>query len=107
MKKYARTKEGKIVKINLEGDVFTSKYEIIGEPKDTIDELLDCLVFTFVFTEKSIYNGQEHKHIMYKPFVIEEDNIFRTTVDIKGATWTDKGLIYVAKMNEKGELELI
>ena len=24
-----------------------------------------------------------------------------------GAIWTDKGLIYVAKMNEKGELELI
>ena len=26
---------------------------------------------------------------------------------IKGAIWTDKGLIYVAKMNEKGELELL
>jgi hypothetical protein len=24
-----------------------------------------------------------------------------------GAIWTDKGLIYVAKMNEKGELELL
>lgn len=27
--------------------------------------------------------------------------------EIYGAIWTDKGLIYVAKMNEKGELELI
>lgn len=26
---------------------------------------------------------------------------------IFGAIWTDKGLIYVAKMNEKGELELL
>ena len=26
---------------------------------------------------------------------------------IHGAIWTDKGLIYVAKMNEKGELELL
>ena len=26
---------------------------------------------------------------------------------IYGAMWTDKGLIYVAKMNEKGELELL
>ena len=26
---------------------------------------------------------------------------------VKGAIYTDKGLIYVAKMNEKGELELI
>lgn len=27
--------------------------------------------------------------------------------DIYGAIWTDKGLIYVAKMNDRGELELI
>ena len=26
---------------------------------------------------------------------------------IYGAIWTDKGLIYVAKLNEKGELELL
>lgn len=26
---------------------------------------------------------------------------------IYGAIWTDKGLIYVAKMNDKGELELL
>ena len=26
---------------------------------------------------------------------------------VYGAIWTDKGLIYVAKMNDKGELELI
>lgn len=27
--------------------------------------------------------------------------------DFYGAIWTDKGLIYVAKMNDKGELELL
>ena len=27
--------------------------------------------------------------------------------EIYGAIWTDKGLIYVAKMNDKGELELL
>ena len=27
--------------------------------------------------------------------------------NIYGAIWTDKGLIFVAKMNDKGELELI
>jgi len=27
--------------------------------------------------------------------------------DVYGAVWTNKGLIYVAKMNEKGELELL
>ena len=28
-------------------------------------------------------------------------------IEIYGAIWTDKGLIYVAKMNDKGELCLI
>ncbi len=28
-------------------------------------------------------------------------------IEIYGAIWTDKGLIYVAKMNRKGDLELI
>ena len=27
--------------------------------------------------------------------------------DIYGAIWTDKGLIYVAKLNKNGELELV
>ena len=27
--------------------------------------------------------------------------------DYRGAIWTDKGLIYVAKKNDKGELELL
>lgn len=39
-------------------------------------------------------------------------NAFKSGVNYKdycwyGAIWTDKGLIYVAKMNDKGELELI
>lgn len=34
-------------------------------------------------------------------------NDFMNTYEIYGAIWTDKGLIYVAKMNDKGELELI
>ena len=45
------------------------------------------------------------------PFVRNiKDNISHFINDshtIYGAIWTDKGLIYVAKMNEKGELELL
>lgn len=34
--------------------------------------------------------------------------VYNSKFDITyGAIWTDKGLIYVSKMNEKGELELI
>ena len=31
----------------------------------------------------------------------------KCSITTYGAIWTDKGLIYVAKMNEKGELELL
>lgn len=37
---------------------------------------------------------------------IKENRLFEQYT-IYGAIWTDKGLIYVAKMNEKGELELL
>lgn len=57
--KYVRTKDGKIVKVNLEGDVFTSKYEIVGEPKDTylkkkIIKLYGIMVVIFTLTIKII-----------------------------------------------------
>ena len=34
-------------------------------------------------------------------------HMLRKGYQVYGAIWTDKGLIYVAKMNEKGELELL
>lgn len=101
--KYARTKDGKIVKVNLEGDVFTSRYEIIGEPKDTIEELCGEYVI--------IYN----KDIRFKkPFISVHDNLKNLLEEhsiskckIYGAIWTEWGLKYVAKMNEEGKMELI
>ena len=50
-------------------------------------------------------------------FVVEDDDDFAIYSNLKlarqtkgtcyGAIWTEKGLIYVAKMNEKGELCLL
>ena len=66
---------------------------------DTIEELCDEFV-------------QETNCFGDKPIVIKS-NTFSTIVGIAkeytvyGAIWTNKGLIYVAKMNEKGELELL
>lgn len=37
----------------------------------------------------------------------EEPKTLCSESEIYGAIWTDKGLIYVAKMNDKGELELL
>ena len=96
--KYIRTKDG-IYEINWfdadnfgdeKGDIH-SNCEIINEA-DTIEELCDEFVF-----EETYPSG-------LKRHIITEDVAVGTQF---GAIWTDKGLIYVAKMNDKGELDLL
>ena len=67
---------------------------------DTIEELCD----EFVVVETGI--GQ---HINYTKmeWLSHEGVVGSPTCKVYGAIWTDKGLIYVAKMNHKGELELL
>ena len=72
---------------------------------DTIEELCDEIVIRHL-TSKKPYIADEYQKTQIlkdrqKAFVeygVEE---------VKCAIWTDKGLIYVAKMNDEGELELI
>ena len=59
---------------------------------ETIEELCDCFV--------------DHD-CEYDTFVVIGDDIRRHNHEIYGAIWTERGLIYVAKMNEKGRLELL
>ena len=108
--KYIRTKDGRILKvfkdnvglvskndgltyykedtIDFETSYWLPKSEI-AKQADTIKELCDEFVFGNV-----IISLEEAKRDC------EIGNIY-------GAIWTEKGLIYVAKMNEKGELELL
>ena len=63
---------------------------------DTIEELCDEFVLqgtTKLGTRFDTLNEA-------KTYKVECDTLY-------GAIWTDKGLIYVAKMNDKGELELL
>lgn len=100
MERYVRTKDTEYGAI-----IDTKKYkEITGEdcyiPKDeivaeagTIEELCDEFVY--------IVDGCE-------PEVSDELDLMQTkSTIIYGAIWTDKGLIYVAKINEKGVLVLL
>ena len=98
--KYLRL-ENSIICIKDEENILSSlgkrkrNYTIMGDVADTIEELCDC----FVFIDEGCY-----------PEVLYEDDlpIFPTKhMQFYGAIWTDKGLIYVAKMNDKGELELL
>lgn len=80
-------------------DAKGNRITMCQEPKelckvaDTIEELCDCFVD---------YCEEDDSHL-----VSTEKPIRRRNHEIYGAIWTDKGLIYVAKINDKGELELL
>ena len=113
--KYIRTKDG-IYKVV---DTYETKY-VIGYTEDgfeisiykenvisqaeTIDELCDELVIEYRDGSKiiSIHDNtkeflKEHKYELKSSYI---KNVY-------GAIWADKGLIYVAKMDSDGKLELI
>ena len=68
-------------------------YDIVKQA-EKIEELCDV----FVRVSKSNHDFLVSNDMPTKKF--SDDEIY-------GAIWTDKGLIYVAKMNDKGELELL
>ena len=117
--KYIRTKDGIYVVVREKlKELVVRKRDIDFEPNftilkkyiiaqaDTIEELCD------VFIKKSNEPGNPYFNIGISANVVFDKKYeeFKTEFehyDYYGAIWTDKGLIYVAKMNEKGELELL
>lgn len=128
--RYIRTKYGRIFEV-LEED---KQFYYIGYPNevglalwgklakdvikeaDTIEELCDAFVDTSELKTTNtggwLYDefDSENKCLVY--YAEDERrtiplNEFDDLSKIFGAIFTDKGLIYVAKMNEKGELELL
>lgn len=117
--RYIRTKDGKIYELQetKSGEKYlvrtneliplwnTKAYEIVKQA-DTIEELCDRYVLhhtDIIFLNK--------EHTKYR-FENEPNNWYDITeteirVGVYGAIWTEKGLIYVAKMNKKGCLELL
>ena len=87
-----------------------SKNEIIKQA-DTIEEL--CDEFVLVAKDEDFFQTSRinTRHWVFDDLADtehKEDEIGKgISRTIYGAIWTDKGLIYVAKMNEKGELELL
>ena len=81
----------------------TLNSEIINQ-SDTIEELCDEFV---LYDDETKFYG-----VLGKGFYHRIDKECKKTMHladryIYGAIWTPKGLIYVAKMNKKGELELL
>ena len=82
---------------------YISSFEILKQ-SDIIEELCDELVVAYKdCCEKRtyLYNGTIQEFKENRP---NYKNKFFTYY---GAIWTDKGLIYVAKMNNEGDFELI
>ena len=122
--KYIRTKDGiyermfpdcKTQRISfdhktIEPAYFTADYEWVAQKDvikqaDTIEELCDEFIVVHEngnhVIQKKVGNGLKDMDKDYPEYLKRNNQIFY------GAIWTDKGLIYVAKMNDKGELELL
>ena len=90
--KFIRTKDG-IYEVVKEAGEWVKKKGVIKQA-DNIEELCDEFVII----------GSNGKPQVYGPFDLK---VWTTDNVLYGAIWIDKGLIYVAKMNDKGELELL
>lgn len=101
---YIRTKDG-IYEFNktFNGASIRIIYgnEIIKQSENLL-ELID--EFVVIRDSTKINQLVRTDNIEYLKEMMESD---KRIIEVKGAIWTDKGLIYVAKMNDKRELELI
>lgn len=122
--KYIRTKDGIVNVIKTAGmnekyvfehkDLFEEEcskiewYKHSIKQADSIEELIDELVIHnpsndgYFYPKYFVY--QNKWETMLKPI---SDYQKSKGIEIYGAIWTDKGLIFVAKMNEKGKLKLL
>lgn len=102
--KYIITKD--LIKYTFKDNADYNQYDNIKNnilrEADTIEELCDC--FVTKGNKHIVWDKQHNKGIMFEQVKESYPNYH---FEIYGAIWTDKGLIYVAKMNDKGELELI
>lgn len=111
--RFVKTKFGvsKLVDIKSEWNDATADYENrwytdnahyfleddVEEVANTIGELCD----EFICPELEYMNED------FRWFIYDLRHIDMSKISIYGAIWTEWGLKYVAKMNEKGELELL
>lgn len=70
---------------------------------DTIKELCDEFVVAYEDGARIVYGDLEWAKVKAKASLVAFDD----KSIIYGAIWTDKGLKYVAKTNDQGELELL
>jgi hypothetical protein len=119
MKQYIRTKDGNIYKTEQDFGIcenakliaifdFNGNYIDVQnnntelKQADTIEELCDEFVVAYENGARIVYGDLEWAKVKAKTSL----EVGYKSI-IYGAIWTDKGLIFVAKMNNKGELVLL
>jgi hypothetical protein len=108
-RKYVRTKDGVYSTLHLTSKMLEHyKADIINQA-ETIEELCDEFVLIEHYSDREdIHHHYRDKKSFIEDYIgYEHIDIVLRCYTIYGCIWTDKGLIYVAKMNENGELELI
>lgn len=112
--------------VRTENDVYKLFYNSEFEHYEVIPKGLDRTRGQFTITENNIgkYETADTIEELCDEFVLKNDNVFPKpqilaedyagvelkfykNEDVYGCIWTSKGLIYVAKMNKEGALELI
>lgn len=104
--KYARTKE-RIFICKFPENCRTIKDNEIIAKADTIEELCDEFVVNSKdenepYWQYCNFDTLEEAKKSYDAFKHNNHDAF-----VFGAIWTDRGLLFVAKMNDKGEMELL
>ena len=100
--KYIRRKDDVIFSTNAEiEDIDIKEYKQVG---DTIKELCD----EFVYYDPKI-QIEKYRYEYYHNLSEKEHDLkwLKEGMIIYGAIWTDKGLIYVAKINQEGDFVLL
>jgi len=122
--KYIRTKDGIKYFYNIEqkgdgyffdysdGQIEGTGFKTIEEWNkmpfiNTIEELCDEFVIEYPDGEKDTLNYDFANSLRSMGMEQYNMELKHNWCKLYGAIWTDKGLIYVAKMNDKGELELL
>lgn len=105
---YIRTKDGVylvdeeretyFIKLSKNGfENYVPRKKVLNQ-SENLEELCD----EFVYCKNDFY--EMYRQLDYTHY---DKEYIKNGGTIKGAIWTSKGLIYVAKMNDKGDLELI
>ena len=103
MSRYIRTKDGRIVDTTKYPEhpaswgVQASDYALTIAQSENLEELCDEFV---------VWLDENNCHFTTTNYLYIYQNRDKAKATF-GAIWTSKGLIYVAKMNENGKLELI